>query len=409
MPVKQRIFLITALLYILYTIFPLFGDSFGIPVWLPSMAAFLIMLSLYPQAYTNKVCSWFLVYAAVLLLFLLMGRPLFIGIGSVEDNRKLFIEYAFILPTISIFSILVYLKDNELIDKLIKWSVIILFVSFVVAVPLMLTYNSIREALSTENNEELRISGLPGYSLMHAYPLFLPVLCYCFRVFSGKNKIIAFLALIILCFVIYDTFVSTSLVVMIFVLLFSLIYSDRNESSIWIVLIGIALLAFVLYEIGFFVSLIDTIMPAFEDTAVEPKLNDIKESMIQGHVTGTSLTARQDHHAASIDAFLQNPLFGTPKAGSHSSILDRFGGMGIVAGIPFIMIVISYLIRMKKFYKTKKARAFFLIGIIIGFIYLYQKGNWGCENWLFFMVLMPMGLLSAENMLLNEHKKRCKR
>ncbi len=395
MLVKKKIFLITALLYILYTIFPLFADLIRIPVWLPSMAAFVIMLVLYPQAFFNKTFYWFLVYALVLTIYLLLDRPLTIGIGTVHDSKKILIEFAYILPTISIFCILIHLKDKILVRKLINWSIGILFVSFVVAVPLMQRYGSIREALF-EKGEGFSVVGLPGYSLMHAYTLFLPVVGCGIKMFEGRKKIWALVGVLALCFVVYDTFVTTSLIVMIIILLFTLLYSEKHKIWFWFVSAVLLMTVFVLYKTGFFVSLIDWMMPAFEGTQVEFKLNDFKESLLQGQVTGGSITGRQNLHDISWTSFFQNPLFGTSMVGNHSSLVDRFGGMGIVAGLPFLMIIVSFVRQMVRRFENKTAKTFFWVGVVAGFLFLYQKGNWGCESWLMYMVLMPMGILSIE-------------
>lgn len=398
MPVRKRIFLITALLYILYTIFPLFADTFNIPVWLPSIAVLLIMIILYPQAYlNNKIFVWFLFYVALLFLYLLAGLPLSIGIGSVADNKKIFIECAHILPSISIMSILVYLKDENLNRKLLKWAVAVLFASFVVSLPLMLRFNSLREAMSEENNEKFIIPGLPSYSLMHAYTLFLPVLCYCVKVLKGKNRVIAMIGLVVLCFVIYDTFVTTSLILMILVLFFTFFLSERKGKGECFVVLFLSVVFYLLYQCGFFVSLIDLVMPAFEGTAVESKLFDMKESMMQGHVTGDSLTGRQDYHSISIESFFQNPLFGGGRTGGHSSLMDRLGGMGLMVGIPFIMIFVSFIKTINPLFKTRLAKMFFWLNLVIALVYLYNKGNWGCESWLFLFVFVPIGLFVVEN------------
>lgn len=405
MPFKKRIFLIVAILYVLYIVFPLFKDVLGIPVWLPSLATFITLLVIYPQAFGNKTFYWFLVYAVFLALYVVLGMPLTIGIGSVAAGKMLLIEYAFILPCISIFSVLSFLNDVELSRKILKWSVAILFISFIVAIPLMLRFNSLRDALLDENQEDVNIAGLPSYGLMHSYTLFLPVLCYCVKVYKGNQRLFSFIGLIVLCFVIYDTFVTTSLLLMIVILLFTILHSDKNIQKSFIIMAALALLFFLLYETGFFVSLIDLIMPAFEGTAVKPKLIDMRDSMIQGHVTGDSLTARQDLHALSVNSFLNNPLFGGSKVGGHSSLMDRLGGMGLFVGFPFIMIIISFVKRANKLYKTTMAKSFLGIGIVVGFMYLYNKGNWGAENWLFYMVLLPIGLLVAENFNLQNYSK----
>lgn len=401
MTIKKKIFLITALFYILYTIFPLFADTFRIPVWLPSMAVVAVMAVLYPQAFANRTFYWFLAYAMVLVLYVIVGKRLTIGIGTVADSKKIFIEFAYILPTISIFSIISYLDDIDVTRRLVKWSIVMLFVSFIISVPLMIRYNSLREALS-EQEETLSVPGLPGYSLMHAYTMFLPALCYAAKVNQGWKRWLAILGVGGLCFVIYDTFVTTSLLIMIAIVLFTVFYTSRNTALFVIIASLLLLIVFVLYQYGFFVALIDWIMPAFEDTAVESKLIDFKASMLQGELTGGTITGRQDLHTISWHSFFQNPFFGTSVVGGHSSLIDRFGGMGFIAGLPFVMIFVSFIKRMVILFDTKLAKAFFWVGIIAGFTYLYQKGNWGSEAWLMYMVLMPMGILSFEKTNYND-------
>ena len=393
---KKRIFLITALLYIFYTVFPLFADTFNIPVWLPSMAAVVVMMGLFPKAFANMTFYWFLVYALVLFFYLLLGRTLTIGIGSIADSKKILIEFAFILPAVSIFCILCYLKDEVLTRQLVNWSLGMLFVSFIVALPLMQQYGSIRAALD-EQSEDLSVPGLPGYPLMHAYTLFLPVLCYGIKVFGGRKKLWTALGLLVLCFVVYDTFVTTSLLLMISIILFTLLYSEKHKVLAWIISGVVLTTIVIMYKAGVFISLIDWVMPAFEDTPVAFKLNDLKDSMVQGQVTGGSITGRMDYHDVSKESFFNNPIFGASRVGGHSSILDRFGGMGIVAGLPFLMIFISFIRQIVKQYKTKMAKAFFWVGIIAGFVFLYNKGLWGCEGWLVYTVLMPMGIYTIEN------------
>ena len=396
MTIKRRIFLITALFYIVYLVFPLFADTFNIPVWLPSIAVVAIVVYLYPKAFANKTFYWFLAYAVVLGLYVVVGKPLTIGIGKVSDSKKIFIEFAYILPVISIFSVICYLDDIEVTRRLVKWSVIMLFASFVIAVPLMLRFNSLREALK-QQDEILIVPGLPSYSLMHAYTLFLPMLCYGTKALHGRKKWLALIGLLVLCFVVYDTFVATSLIIMILMLVFTIFYSEKSNTFFFIIVGVLAIIAYILYKVGAFITLIDWMMPAFEGTPVEFKLNDLKSSMLQGQVTGGSITGRQNLHAISWNSFFHNPIFGTSVVGGHSSLMDRFGGMGMVAGIPFLMIIISYIRQAAKYYQTRMAKTFYWVGIVVGMVFLYMKGNWGGEAWLVFMVLMPMGIRDYES------------
>jgi len=389
---KSNLFLVVALFYTLYMLFPLFADVARLPVWLPSMISVAIMFTLYPQAFRNKVFYWFLVYAAVLALFVMIGKPLTIGIGSVRDNKKIFIEFAYILPPIGIYSILTYLKSYKLTRRYVLWSIIILYASFVVAVPLMLRYSSLRAALG-EQGETLTIPGLPGYSLMHAYTLFAPPLCYGIRYTKGKWKTINLIALLALSYVILSTYVTTSLIILSAIIAFTFLYSSERSFLFWMF---IFLLFYMCYELGFFIDFIDWLAPFFDGTAVAPKLEDIRKSMVEGQIQGGTITGRQTLHDISLHSFMENPLWGTSVVGSHSSLLDRIGGMGILGGIPFLMIFITFTRRFRRLLFTKEAQAFFIIGIVASFLYLYEKGNWGAESWLMMMVMMPMTIWALE-------------
>ena len=390
MQTRKSIFLYTALFYTLYIIFPLFGDIARLPVWLPSMLVVAVLAILYPKVFANnKVMKWFWVYAVVLGLYVIIGKPLTIGIGSLANSKKIFVEFAYILPTIGVFSIFNYLKDHELAKKYVIWSVIILYASFIVAVPLMVRYNSLREALR-ELEGTLSIPGLPGYGLMHAYTLFIPAICYAVKMNVGYKRWLWIAGLVMLLFVVYSTFVTTSLIIALAIIVLAFTYNGRQSSTYWFTLAGLAILFFILYEVGVFVSLIDAVYPWFEGTPVEPKLDDFRASMVGGELQGGTIESRQRLHGMSWEAFFNNPIWGTPKVGGHSTILDRFGGLGILGGLPFLMIFISFYQIGCKWFLNRRVRFFFRLGILAGMIYLYQKGNWGAESWLMLMVMMPL-------------------
>ncbi|MBR4157009.1 MAG: hypothetical protein IKU01_10005 [Bacteroidales bacterium] len=397
MILNKKIFLYVAIFYTLYIIFPLFTNM-GIPVWLPSLVASSIMVIIFPKAFFNKIFIWYFVYAFMLLIYIACGRPLTIGIGTVHDIWKFFIENAYILPTLCIFSIMIYLKDETLTRRFFYLSMLILFVSFIIAVPMMQRYGSLREALA-EEGQLIILPGLPGYSLMHAYTLFLPILCYGIRAFSGIKKMWSLIGALILCFVIYDTFVTTSLIIMVVIILFTILYNEKSNLLFFLISAVLMCVIYELYRSGLLISFIDKIMPFFSETPVEFKLNDFKQSMIEGQITGGSIVGRMSYHQISWNSFLQKPLFGTSLVGGHSVLIDRLGGMGLVVFIPFLMIIITFIRQMVMLYETKKAKVFFWVGIVTGFVYLYQKGLWGSESWLMYMILMPMGILTFEKQI----------
>lgn len=392
MSIKEKVFIFTALFYIVYLVFPLFSDTFNIPVWLPSMASVAVMVVLYPRAFANKTFYWFLAYAMVLGIYVLVGKPLTIGIGSIVDKRKIIIEFAFILPTLSIISILTYLNNIKLARTLIKWFVIILFASFIVAYPLMVQFNSLRHVYFDEGLE-FNIKGLPSYSLMHSYLFLIPLLCYAYKS-ATKYKWLVLMAIIASSFVIIRTDVGTCIILMVFLYIISLGYQENRSAYYWLILTVVLLILYFLYQI-FFVDLINILLPYFEGTSFEKKLVSMQILSEEAQLSGNFET-RNNLHLISFESFLSHPLFGNSVVGGHSVLIDRLGGMGLATFIPYIMIYISQIRQMKKRYQTKMARDYYFFGVVAGFVFLYEKGLWGCECWLMYMVLMPMGIWVLE-------------
>ena len=111
---------------------------------------------------------------------------------------------------------------------------------------------------------------------------------------------------------------------------------------------------------------------------------------------GGNLVTRVELHNISWQSFFENPLFGTSEVGRHSSLIDRLGGMGLVAFVPFLMIFITGIVRLVKMFKQQISKDFFWLGVISSFMFLYFKGNWGSDSWLMLFVLMPFAILVYE-------------
>lgn len=375
--------------------FPLLADLFTIPVWFPSILTLIVCLLIYPKAFNNRIFLWTGVYALILLLYILIDRDITVGIGDITNKKKFLVEMSYLLPAVSIFSILQYKDDTIFIRRITFWALILVYISFVVEYPIMVQYDSVRAALSEAEYNSKGIIGLPGYSLMHAYILLLPSICFLSKMSTGiRKKAISTILVIILCFIIYDTFVTTTLLIMLFVIAFTFLFNGTNTSVRRFIVFGLA--AVILWKLGAFTPLIDFVMPFFSGTPVELKMQDFKmESMGLMSINGT-ITGRENLHLQSWNSFFANPLFGEPNVGGHSSLLDRLGGMGLVVTIPFCMIFISYFKQMVVQFQTYEGKCFFHIGMVSAFILLYEKSMWYGECWLFFMILFPYLILAIE-------------
>lgn len=402
MPLKKRIFLAVSLFYILYTVVPIIPDFTGIEVWLVNLSSFIILFVLYPRAFANRVFYCFLAYAAILAVYVLVGKPLTIGIGSVRDSKKFIIEYAFMLPSISVFSILYFLKDFKLYKIISGWGLLFIIISFFYLVPMVWANNEImRDALNMKGEYGIDTPGVPVYTLMHAYVLAVPAVLYGIKVSIGKQRWTIIAVLFIFLYIILYSYVTTSLIVVLGMIIFALLFDTKKKTRSFLLIFLTGLVLYVLHTAGVFVQMFDFLIRFFEGTAVEPKIEGFKYIYLGGDIesSGGHITGRMNYHDMSWLAFSENFLFGgTSPVGGHSQIIDRLGGMGIIPFIPFVMIIMSVIRMSLRLFKDKEQRMFYFLGLGAVFVLLYQKGLFGQEGWLFMMVLMPGLIVSFFNL-----------
>ena len=392
MQAKKRIFFITALLYIIYLIFPLFSDIINLPTWLlPSVVSFVFLLLYSRVIIRNKTFLWFLGYGVVAFLFILAGRQIKLDIGTSNSMYQLIIEYAFFLPSILMGIILTEMNDNSILKRLSLYSIVLLFISFVFILPQLNTID-LRTLTLMEENEN--VMGVMGYTLLHVYVVVFPVFimaCTCRK----NNKKIPYLALLILVFyIIIKSSITTTLLIAIGILLFSFGY--YNKSKFITTATFIFIISIFLYLTGWIINILDWIAPFFEDTVVAEKIEDMRSSLLVGRTVGV-VSGRQNLHAISWNGFFSNIIIGGGTFGGHSCIVDRLACMGLLGFIPYVMIYISLIRQWKKIIVIHKYRYFYYLGIVAAGVLLYSKGLFGQEGNLFLMVLLPMLITYFQN------------
>lgn len=396
--IKDKAFIAITFFNIAYTIFPLFADVTGIPVFIPSLTVTAVLLLMYPQYFLGKSTKWLIAYIGVLLFYTTLGKPIFInGLNSsLPPIYRITIESAWILPNITIMNVLLYKNDKRLFQIFGYGSIVLLVFSFLYILPLVAaTTNILREDI--QELESVRPKGFPGYDLMHAYTLMILPLCLCVKKSAGKMKYCYLAILLLFSYMITQTAVTTSLVVMLVAVLFACIFDIRKLQRSVMIICLFLIAGYVLNQYGFFLKLIEVLIPYFEDTAVAYKLEDIRISMLQGQITGSSLTGRMDYHQISKDAFIANPFFGTNRSGGHSKILDLLGAMGLLAFIPYFMILYTGLRRYAFRIKDKELKSYLYFSYILACVYLYTKGIFGNPGYLFMTVIVPSIILSVNS------------
>lgn len=398
--IKEKSFIVITFFYIAYTIFPLFADTTGIPVYIPAMALVASLFMMYPKAFWGESTKCFIVYIGVLLLYTVLGKPIFInGLSrSLSPIYRIIIESAWILPNITIMNVLLYKNDKRLYQIVGYGSIVLLVASFLYILPLVgSSTNILREDM--EGVASIRPIGLPGYDLMHAYTLMILPLCLLVKESIGKMRPLFLGLLLLFAYMITQTAVTTSLVVMTIAVLFTCIFDIRKLLRSVMIICLFLIVSYVLNQYGFFLNVVDGLMPYFEGTAVSSKLEDLHTSMVLEQVTGSSLTGRMDYHQISKDAFWSNPVVGSDRAGGHSKILDLLGSMGLLAFIPYFMILYSslkrYAFRLKKDVELKP---YLYFSFLLACVYLYTKGIFGSPGYLFMLVIVPSILISINSL-----------
>lgn len=382
---REKIFLGVCFLYILYTIFPLFADISGIPVYLPSILLVSVVLILYPKVLGTRVFMWFCVYVLVLILYILLGKSF--HINGLEQTLspwyRLVVESAWILPAVLIGGVLVQLNSTRLYRIISYGCIVIYLASFFYVLPLL-------DADSHFLREE-------GYDLMHSYALLIFPVCLCVKKSYRLRRVGWLGILMIFAYMVIRTAITTGLFVALFSIIVVMLYNPRKRMRTIFSFASLAILIFVMDSFDAFVGLIDVVRPYFEETPVAYKLDDIRESILRNHLIGDTLTVRLDFHEMSRNAFFRNPIFGSDGVGGHSKVLDLAGSAGLVGFIPYLMMIISMLKAYMRAAKSSESGSYVVISFLLAGVYLYSKGIFGSPGYLSMMVIVPSIIMSMDS------------
>ena len=406
MKTKEKWFVIITLFYIAYMVFPPLASMSGIPIWLICSAVSLSLIVMFPDCFRQRYFRWFFVYFSVLFLYLIVGHPFHInGMGDSNDALwRLTIEIAWILPNLLICSVIMKLNDRKVNMWIGLGTMVLLAASVLVILPMLFRYSRIlRENTSGQLGGEELLASLPGYTLMSSYIYIVPVFCYGIRRLNGVWKVLPAAFLALFAYAIVKTEITTSLVMLILLLLFTIVYQKEKgmtKTSFAFIIVSFALL--VMYEMGVISLIIKYLSSLYEGTAAESKFVDF-HNMLEGKGKGNNLSVREYCRQLSLACFYKDPLFGSPGVGGHSSLLDRLGSMGLFGFIPYLLMLIANVRAWYRFMPKRGAKFFYISGIIVVFIFLYMKGLFGGEGMLFMTVLLPISMIGVYEFSLSKN------
>lgn len=392
---RDKLFICIALFYIGYSIFPVIPVVTHVPLWAVSIGTAGLLFLMYPSyIFQSKFMRCFWIYIAVLFVYCLVGHKFHInGLGDNSLYRNLLIEVAWTLPNLLICNVLLLNDDKRMFKIIGLGSIALLFLSFVTVLPTLISSAGIlRENLRVEEDSAQYNPMLPSYTLMSAYSYFFPALCYGVIVSSGRRKTLCLIMIAILIYVIYKTEITTSLLALLVMIIYTLTYRDNVQSMIFASVV-IGLIIILLYRSGVVLMFVEWLQKIYDGTVVASKLQDLHDSITGEKLQGDTLEVREYCRQVSWDSFLHNPFFGGGEVLGHSSIIDRMGGMGLMGFIPWIIMLIDNVKSWYYVIEDKCGRFFYMGGIFIVFVFLYNKGLFSGEGFLFMTVILPTSIL----------------
>lgn len=386
---KEKIFIGVVLFYITCLFFPVITGLLHIPVWFPSIVVSVILLAMYPKVVLrNKTFYWLMLYFLVVFLFIYSGRIVKLDIGRSSSYGQMIIEYAFLLPNIIICLVLLYLDNYRIVSVLGKSTVMIIIVSFVVLLVLIGNVDLRVLSVSYENDIEVETPSFINYTLLHVYVFLIPVVYYCYIKTNGLYKSLFLVLLLLLVYVVYKSSITTCLIIGVVSLLLSISLSSKNIPRTVFFMTVLSTTFIIFYYSGVFVSILKGILPYFEGSAVESKIEDALFLLSTGESTG-SIATRENLHQRSWDGFFSNILIGGGVSGGHSSLIDRLATMGLIGFIPYFMVYFTIFKQWVKHFDHYGKRYYYL-SVVSVVVLLYSKGLFGQQGNLVFMVLMPL-------------------
>jgi len=390
---KEKIFVGLTLFYIAYLMFPYVSAL--LPVAAVSVAVSVLFYFLYPNSFRHDYFKWFLIYIGILLIYCLFGHKFHInGVGhGMNLYNKLLIETAWILPNIMICSIITKLDNPEVYRQIGLGAIGILILSLLAIFPTIWTQSGIlRENLRLTEDGNRGILGLPSYTVMSCYSYFIPVACYGFKHSKKTLKWIFFGILSLFLYYVFKSEITTSLLATIFVLLFMIVYKEGGSSKNIVSFTVFATILWFLYETGGIITFLNFLINAYEGTVAQVKLIEFR-GVLLGEGESGNVELREQLRERSFASFALNPFVGSYDVGGHSSLIDRLGSMGLLGFIPFVMMIITnvrvWLHRMP----NRGTKSFYICGILVMAVFLYNKGLFSGEGWMCFFVILPVCIL----------------
>lgn len=314
---------------------------------------------------------------------------------------------------INTFSDMLYLLNNLLFPllffdyfarcvniKVTRFLVVMMSVIFVFYALRLLSLSSgnlyfLRQAMTDMATINFyRSIGLPDYSLTHAIIFISPVLVFLLKTKHKYSVRFFSLLLLVASFIlVYWGGSTTPLILFVFLLLISFVWSKRNSyvQNIFLCVFFFIPVVFLLND-SIMLGLLDNLSGIVDASSpLHRKIDDMEDSILYDQLEG-DLGVRSSLYGLSFETFISHPLWGTldgEQIGGHSYFLDMFASLGLFGGLFLLWYVIDIIKYMSSFI-TGDVRAFYFMGIASFFIMGCIKSFSGNDFFVIPFIYLPL-------------------
>jgi len=357
--------------------------------------------SFYPKAnffYKSKQFLWLIAYLLVLLVNMISGDRYFSNFGAVGFEffalcfSAIVSSYALSSGDIRAIRIIV----GTFLFVLVATAVMSFYIDAYIlpnAIRRMTGYSITLKDMSIVY--QFYKMGLSTYSFPHVLPVLIPPV-----IMGIKNKrltkqehLLCWILLGSLVLLIYLSGIMTSLLLAILAVSMAILTKegDKRSTILRISIVGVLLIPFLSPMI--MTSILHSAKEAVGDGSYYYSKLDAFESSLTGDddmEQGGDWEERKDLYAKSVDGLTSGILIGTnQRVGGHSTLLDRFGVLGLVGIIPFIVFLIMHVSSSAK-YMPFNCRIYYFEGFIIGLLMMTLKSVFKAEYCIVMLSILPL-------------------
>ena len=246
---------------------------------------------------------------------------------------------------------------------------------------------------------QLYKSGMSNYYLPHALPVIIPpFVCLAKNDKRKKSHRWGAVLIISLCLLlIYFSGAMTALLLGIVSLLGALVITSNAKKNVVRLLLALGLLLPLILNDDLVLSGLRSIENVLgSDNYFYDKIVDFENSIKNDTAEG-GIETRSSLYTISLQEFIKNPVFGTEnEVGGHSVLLDFMASLGIVGFLPFLLMLFSLCVWVKRMLPAK-VQPYYAYGFLIGVIMLGVKSMNNLEMWFCLFALLP--ILSKESVV----------